>query len=280
MSLLAPSFLARLEDPEVKTILVVGCGGGFDFVHGMVLYPELVRLGKKVVIGSNSFGDPSAIHGAQLVKRFESDERPFVVKATALLVHLTRATVLRWVSALFWTRSTLCAPPHSVYAYYARHYTVPMLTELYQGWITEHQVDAVVLIDGGSDSLMAGDECGLGDPIQDCVSVVTVSELKGVKARILISVGFGCDRFNNVADASSLRAVAELSKTGGFLGSVSLEPSSVGFQFYSDCIDFLQRRAAFRSVIANSIVAAGQGTYGYDIPPTLRARVGHGSLYL
>ena len=111
MSLLAPSFLAMLEDPEVKTILVVGCGGGFDFVHGMVLYPELMRLGKKVVIGSYSFGDPSAIHGAQLVKRFESDERPFVVKATALLVHLTRATVLRWVSALFWTRSTPCAPP-------------------------------------------------------------------------------------------------------------------------------------------------------------------------
>jgi len=41
-----------------------------------------------------------------------------------------------------------------------------------------------------------------------------------------------------------------------------------------------QRRASFRSVIANSIVAAGQGSYGYNIPETLRQRVGCGELYL
>ncbi len=33
-----------------------GCGGGFDFLHSMLLYPELIRRGKQVTILSFSFG--------------------------------------------------------------------------------------------------------------------------------------------------------------------------------------------------------------------------------
>jgi hypothetical protein len=34
-----PSFVERLADPEVRNVLICGCGGGFDFVHGLTLYP-------------------------------------------------------------------------------------------------------------------------------------------------------------------------------------------------------------------------------------------------
>jgi hypothetical protein len=37
--------------------MMVGCGGGFDFVHSMMLYPELKRMNKKIVMTSFSFGD-------------------------------------------------------------------------------------------------------------------------------------------------------------------------------------------------------------------------------
>ena len=61
-----------------------------------------------------------------------------------------------------------------------------------------------VTIDGGSDSLMRGDESGLGDPIEDCVSVTASAALgaaDGIRTKLLISIGFGMDRFNNVCDA-------------------------------------------------------------------------------
>jgi hypothetical protein len=48
--------------------------------------------------------------------------------------------------------------PHSVYAYYARAFSVPSLRQLYEQLIDAHAIDAIVLVDGGSDSLMAGDE--------------------------------------------------------------------------------------------------------------------------
>ncbi len=54
-SLLTPGFVQRLSDPSIKTVMLCGCGGGFDFVHSLVLYPELRRLGKSIIIGSYSF---------------------------------------------------------------------------------------------------------------------------------------------------------------------------------------------------------------------------------
>ena len=54
--------------------------------------------------------------------------------------------------------------PHFVYAYYARAFSVPLLKRLYRQFVVRHSVDAIVLVDGGSDSIMAGDEEGLGDP--------------------------------------------------------------------------------------------------------------------
>jgi hypothetical protein len=57
-SLLLPTFAEQLADPAIRTVLLDGCGGGFDFVHALALYPELIRLDKEVVIGSYSFGDP------------------------------------------------------------------------------------------------------------------------------------------------------------------------------------------------------------------------------
>ena len=62
-SLLVPRFLERLARPEIRTVLLAGCGGGFDFVHAMLLVPELARLGKTIVIGSYSFGEPAQIAG-------------------------------------------------------------------------------------------------------------------------------------------------------------------------------------------------------------------------
>lgn len=139
----------------------------------------------------------------------------------------------------------------------------------------------MILVDGGSDSLMVGDEEGLGDPIEDCVSVTTVALLEEVRPKVLISLGLGCDRFNHVSDAASLRAVAELTAEGGFLGAVAMEPTSPGFLFYRDCLDHINSRQQFRSVLAGAIASAGEWHFGGDsIPSRLQSRVAPGQIFL
>jgi len=285
MSLFEPSFLRMLADPAVKTVMVCGCGGGFDFVHGQTLYPELKRLGKKVVLASYTFGGTDRFQDA---KPYWSYSR-CGGQPTCVLINgstkLTKEAEGRYAPDLF-----VCQfldmkfpdeAPHSMYTMYARDFSLKALNELYSKICKEHGVDAVVIVDGGTDSIMAADEAGLGDPIEDAVSVGAVSELKNLRWKLLITMGFGCDRFNHVSDASSLRAVAELTRMGGFRGCISLEPTTPCFQYYRELLDYINKHQSFHSVIASSIVAAGEGWFGCNsVPPSLSSRMGPGELYL
>src|SRR5262245_42849901 len=180
-SFLMPTFFRQIADPAIKTVMLCGCGGGFDFVHSLTLYPELRRLGKEVVVGSYSFGDPRRIggpaevvfdEGGALAKRVTARSVPDAHYGPE--VHVCSFLDGRYPSSA----------PHAGYAYHARAFTVPLLTRLYRQLIAAHAVDAVVLVDGGSDSLMVGDEQGLGDPVEDAVSVATVAGLGGLKAKV------------------------------------------------------------------------------------------------
>ena len=272
-----PTFVERLADPAIRTVFLCGCGGGFDFVHSLTLYPELRRLGKTVIIGSYSFGNPAKISGA--VPVFAEDGAT-AVRVTAANVADTdygpEVHVCSYLDGIY-----PASAPHAVYAYYARAFTVHTLTRLYRQLIAAHSVDAVVLVDGGSDSLMVGDEEGLGDPIEDAVSVATVASLDGLRSKVLVVVGLGTDRFNHVSDAASLRAVAELTRAGGFLGAVSLEPSAPGSVFYRGALEHIYQRQGFRSVLAGTIDSAIQGWFGRDtVPPILQQRIKPGELFV
>ncbi|MBW2531947.1 MAG: DUF1152 domain-containing protein [Deltaproteobacteria bacterium] len=253
-----PSFWSRLADPAIRTVLLCGCGGGFDFLHALTLHPELRRLGKRLVYGSYSFGDPRRIGG----------EAPVVFRRDAAVV---RAVSARSVADPHYAPEIhLCSyldalepasAPHSVYAYYARAFTVPVLSEFYRELVDDEEIDAVLLFDGGSDSLMAGDEEGLGDPIEDAVSVAAVDSLERPRLKVLFSVGFGADRFNRVSDAASLRAVAELTRRGGFLGALALEAEHSGTEFYRGAIEHVYQRQSFRSALTGFILSAARGCF-------------------
>jgi len=264
-SYILPSFLRKLWDPTVKTVLLCGCGGGFDFVHSMNLYPELRRLNKTVVIVSFSFGDVGQIGGTAPVVWEDMNIKVKEVSADSQPLNDRYAPEIHVCT--FLDSSYPQTAPHKMYACNARQFTVPRLTAFYTHIINQHKIDGVIIFDGGSDSLMRGDEEGLGDPIEDCVSVTSVSLLKneGIKFRILISAGFGSDRFNGVSDASSLRAVAEITQMGGFLGSLSLEPTHPGFLFYSNCVKHIYSRQSFRSVLTGLVILSTQGHFGFDI---------------
>jgi len=187
-----PSFWRRLLQPEVQTILLTGVGGGFDFCHTMLLYPTLIQAGKKIVIGSYSFGDPNRIQGGEILAGHPVAVKRVDAQCIPDPHYGPEVGLCRFLDA----RLPQQQLPHRCYAYYARDFTVPLLTELYSTLIEKHDIDAIVCMDGGSDSLMAGDEKGLGDPIEDAVTVTTVAKLDNprLKAKILIAIGVGCDR--------------------------------------------------------------------------------------
>jgi hypothetical protein len=67
----------------------------------------------------------------------------------------------------------------------------------------------------------------------------------------------------------------------GFLGCVSLEPSSHSFFFYRSCLEHVYENQEFRSVLAGTIASAAEGLFGRDaVPSLLPNRVQKGDLFL
>jgi len=261
--------------------MIAGCGGGFDFVHSLTFYPELIRMGKKVVIGSYSFGlpenikDPAKVIFSETTTHGHATVKEVSAKSQGSRDYAPEVQICAYLDEAYPTEA-----PHTMYAYYARNFTVPLLRKLYTQLIEKHSVDAFILIDGGTDSLMKGDENGLGDPIEDAVSVATVASLTGLKAKVLLSIGFGADRFNDVSDFASMRAVAELTAMGGFLGCVSIEPNSKAHLSYKNCVEKIYANQTFRSVLTGLVLAASRGAFGFEPPPEIGYRGKSGKTFL
>lgn len=97
--------------------------------------------------------------------------------------------------------------------------------------MSELSVDALLLVDGGSDSLLVGDEAGLGTPAEDMASIAAATALE-LPTKLLASIGFGVDAFHGVSHGHVLETVAAIAKSGGFLGSFSLLHEMEEFAFY------------------------------------------------
>jgi len=98
------------------------------------------------------------------------------------------------------------------------------------------KLDTIIVADGGTDSLMRGDESGLGTPKEDMMTIGAVRGLKNVQKKFLLNLGFGVDCFHGVKHCHFLENVAAISKIGGFLGTFSLMPQMEEYKKNAFCI--------------------------------------------
>lgn len=313
-----------LLEKEIKNILIVGCGGGFDFIHSLLFYNDLKVNNKNIIIGSYSFGNPlDYTHSSSTSNSFsttiesknnqqeqkqEQEKNQNIIFTSSFINNNNNNDFIQPIvvevnsnsigSKYYCPELGYCSyldsiypnnSPHSIYTYYARAFTMKSLSEFYTKLINDHSIDVIIAVDGGTDSLMKGDEHGLGDPIEDAVSVGVIASLcsnyssfyesiiasrnlensQNIKRKplgLLYSIGFGCDRFNYVSDASSLRAVSEITQLGGYLGVLPILPNSQRIQMYKDGLNHIYQKQEMRSILAGSILASSLGYYGSNIP--------------
>jgi hypothetical protein len=237
-------FLDRLQ--HTKHVLIAGCGGGFDVYSGVPLALRLHAAGKSVVLANLAFTNVT-----------ESGARSHAPTAHRIdtspgLPYLRE----RWLSE--WLRRRGADLP--IYAL-ARTGAAP-LAAAYREIIGAHGIDLVVLVDGGTDSLIFGDEPGLGTVEEDAVSVVAAHAAAGDQV-VLAILGFGVDHFHGVSHHSFLENAAQLSRDAGFLGAFSLTPGTPEAETFLDLVDYAnQREPNQRSIVANSIASAIRGEFG------------------
>jgi len=238
------------ELKKSKSILLAGAGGGFDIFSGIPLYFNLTRQGKKVVLANFSF----TLLGETTAKKVF----PFCYKISSGDSDLSERNYFPEKYLKLW----LGLQGENVDIYGFERTGVQPLKEAYKYLIKKHKIDTVLLVDGGTDSLMFGDEDGLGTPQEDICSMAAVYR-SGIKNQYLLSIGFGIDHFHGVSHFRFLENVAEIAKEGGYLGMFQITKEMIEAQKYIDAVNFANKKMSGKeSIVSNSIVSALKGEYG------------------
>jgi len=142
------------------------------------------------------------------------------------------------------------------------------LFKAYEALVEKFYPEAILLVDGGTDSLMRGDEAKLGSPEEDMASMCAVDKLLSVKKKFMVCIGFGIDSHHGVNHFLFLENVASLIKTGGFLGTFTAMKEMEEVKFYQKACKYSFTKMQ-TSIVSGSISAAVDGEYG-DVKFTSR----------
>lgn len=255
-SLAVPPLFAALR--EARSVLIAGAGGGFDVYAGLPLAVALLDAGRQVHLANLSFAQ------LELLDRdvWPAENVAAVTPDTAGLDdYFPERALARWLAAH--------DLPSTVYAF--PKVGVQPLRAAYRHLVDSLDVDAVVLVDGGTDILMRGDEAGLGTPVEDMTSLAAVAGLD-VPVRLVVCVGFGIDAYHGVNHTQALENIAALDRDGAYLGALSIPGASREAELYRDAVAHAQAATPLRpSIVHGQIAAATRGGSG-DIHVTRRTR--------
>lgn len=136
-----------------------------------------------------------------------------------------------------------------------------LLKKAFQEIITKHNIDTILAVDGGVDSLAVGDEESAGTILEDFNALGALSELKGIK-KILCCAGFGAETEENMNHYRILENIANLAKEGYFLGSFSLTKDMAEFELYKNYCELAWADKRRKSHIQTKIISAVEGQFG------------------
>ncbi len=232
-----------------KNLLIAGMGGGFDLFCGLPIYFELRKRGQTVHLANFSFSDITSFSGGTRLT-------PTLVGVDAnydrMVIYFPELYLAKW----FQEKQD---DPVTIWSF-QKTGTAPLLKD-YRVLVDHLDIDGILLIDGGVDSLVRGDEEETASLIEDSTSLFVVNELQDVPVRLMGCIGLGVEL--NLTFPQIFENIANLTKMGGFLGSCSLAPQMWSYQLYEESVLYVQsQRMQDPSVINSSIISAVRGEYG------------------
>ncbi|GIH22315.1 hypothetical protein Aph01nite_06250 [Acrocarpospora phusangensis] len=246
-SLQEPPLFTRLK--QARRILVAGAGGGFDVFAGLPIAVELWEAGKRVHLANLSF---SRLHGLDLEVWVDQDVAAIGPETESRDSYFPERSLARWLEAH--------DLPSTVYAF--PRVGVAPLRAAYRVLVERLDIDAIVLVDGGTDILMRGDEAGLGTPEEDMASLAAVHGLD-VGEKVVVCLGFGVDAYHGVNHVQVLENLAALDRDGAYLGAFSIPRASRASELYLDAVAYAHADTPDHpSIVNGSIAAALDGQFG------------------
>lgn len=243
--------LDRLAD--CQHILIAGAGGGFDVFAGLPLYFTLHQMGKTVHLANYTFQDFT------LLSYF--GELDVLVPDLVLGARPPSRQGLPYAEGYLseWFRD-VCGEDITIWM--LAHTGAAPLIKGYAALTKYLNIDALILVDGGVDSIMRGDEQSPGTLIEDSISLTAVEPLD-IPVKILACLGFGTEVEEGVCHHHALENIAALAQAGGFLGSCALTPEMETFQQFEAASRYVWEKPRHpKSHITTRVIPAVHGHFG------------------
>jgi hypothetical protein len=237
-----------------RSILIAGAGGGFDVFAGLPVCFALREMGKTVYLANYSFTEltilsviaqPEVMIDGLLVGTKGDVIHPFPYYPEGYLAEWFRKTRGEDVTVWMFARTG-----------------VQSLHRAYRALVSRLNIDAILLVDGGVDSIMRGDEQAPGTLVEDSITLAAIEKLD-VPVKLLACLGFGAEVEEGVCHHHALENIAALAKAGGFLGSCALTPQMPVFEQYEAACRYVWEQPSHsKSHISTRIIPAVHGEFG------------------
>jgi hypothetical protein len=233
-------FFEALRD--ARRVLIAGAGGGFDVYAGLPLALALMADGRSVHLANLSIVN---LHGLDKEVWLEPGIAAVTPDTVAYDDYFPERALARWLA--------LHGLPAVVHAF-PRTGVRPLRTA-YRRLVKRLGIDAIVLVDGGTDILMRGDEAALGTPVEDATSLAAVDGTP-VATRLVASIGFGVDAYHGINHVQVLENIAALDRAGAYLGAFTVPSHGREAALYRDAVAHAQACTPDRPSIVNGQIAA------------------------
>ncbi len=235
---------------DSRSVLLAGAGGGFDVFSGLPLYFALKQQNKSVHLANWTFSEIESGPGSP-------------IRLTEFLAEVNADSK----GAYYFPERYLCewfrGKGENLSIYCLEHCGTQELKECYDVLVKKLDIDTIILIDGGTDSLLRGDEERLGTPQEDMTSIAAVDQVE-VPTKVLCCLGFGIDTYHGVCHAHVLSTIAEQTKKNGFLGAFTLLKSMPEVAEFCSASQYVFSRMTRGnpSIVVSSILSALDGEFG------------------
>jgi len=242
--MLEPTFIKQLK--SCKNVLLVGAGGGFAVFAGLPLFFALRDAGVNVHLANLSF---SFRHGEISGRTGGENIVEVTARSRGSEYYFPEGHLAQWLS-----RKRMDQPVYCI-----RVKPVKEIVDCYKRLQELLQYDMMVLVDGGVDSLMRGDESRIGTPLEDMMSLAAAMQIDVPKQ--LLCLGLGAE--TDVCQLYALETVAQLIKANAFLGGLMLTSDMPEVKSFVEATEYVfYEMRGYESVICSSIMSALEGHFG------------------
>ncbi|MCA9679128.1 MAG: DUF1152 domain-containing protein [Kofleriaceae bacterium] len=242
--------------PGTRSVLLAGAGGGYDVLGALPLWADLRAAGRDVHLASLSFSYLDGLDGARRIAA-----APCLYEVGAAAAVETAYCPEAWLARFLAERAGVDRP-----VWCLDKVGVRPLTDAYR-WLVGHLgVDAIVLVDGGVDAILRGDESSLGTPSEDLASLAAAAAL-GVPG-LVACVGLGAELRDGICHEQVFARIAELARRDGYRGAAALVAGTPRGELYRDAVGycFAHQATQRQSHVHRVVTAAMAGEYGEVAP--------------